>query len=128
LRVRTALWLATLLVVAGIALLVYGQLRPVVDASQAATIAQNFMAVNSGGAWIATSETVSYNGDRPSSLPDQPATCWGSRWPLRGGCLPYPIWLVHLFGVTPDGQCLAVDAYVDGRTGKVHQYQSADCP
>ena len=127
-RVRLAIGLVALLVLAGIALAFYGQFRPVIDASQAATIAEKFLAVTNGGAWPAESATLSYDGNRPNFQQGQPATCWGSRWPIGGGCLPYPIWLVHLVGLTPDGQCDAIDVYVDGRTGKVHQFRRADCP
>ena len=129
-RDRIAIGLVALLVLAGITLVVYGQFRPTIDASHAATIAQKFLVVTNGRVWPAESETLSYDGNRPNFLQaqGQPATCWGSRWPFGSGCLPYPIWLVHLVGSTPDGQCDAIDVYVDGRTGKVHQFRNADCP
>jgi hypothetical protein len=127
-RARVAVGLVAFLLVAGIALVGYGQVRPAIDARQAATIAEKFLVTTNGSAWPATSETLSYDGNRPNFLQGQPATCWGSRLPFGGGCLPYPVWLVHLVGLTPDGQCDAEDVYVDGRTGKVHQFRSADCP
>lgn len=127
-RARVVVGLVALLVVAGIALVGYGQVRPAIDASQAVTIAEKFSVANNGVAWPSASETLSYDGNRPNFLQGQPATCWGSRWPIGGGCLPYPIWLVHLFGPTPDGQCDGIDVYVDGRTGKVHQFRRGECP
>jgi hypothetical protein len=127
-RARVALGLVVLLLLAGIALVGYGQVRPAIDARQAATIAEKFSITNNGMAWPAAAETLSYDGNRPNFLQGQPATCWGSRWPFEGGCLPYPVWLVHLVGLNADGQCDAMDVYVDGRTGKVHQFRRGDCP
>jgi hypothetical protein len=127
-RARIAIGLVTLLVLASIVLVVYGQFRPAIDSGQAETIAEKFLIAANGRAWVAESATLSYDGNRPNFLQGQPATCWGSSWRFAGGCLPYPTWLVHLVGLTDDGQCDAIDVYVDGRTGKVHQFRSADCP
>ena len=126
-RSRVAVGLVALLLVVGIALVVYGQVRPAIDSKQAATIAEGFLAINNGRVLSAESETLSYDGNRPNFPQGETATCWGPSWPF-GGCLPYSVWLVHLVGLTPDGQCDAIDVYVDGRTGKVHQFHSADCP
>jgi hypothetical protein len=116
---------------AGIAFAVYAQFRPVIDAGQAASIAVKFLAVTNGRVWTPDSETLSFNGNRPpyQSQPELVPKCWGFMVPVGDGyCLPYPIWRVHLIGLSPDGQCDAIDVVVDGRTGKVHQFQSADCP
>jgi hypothetical protein len=127
-RAGIAIGLVTLLVLAGIALGGYSQFRSAIDSGQAETIAEKFVIAANGNAWVAESATLSYDGNRPNFLLGQPATCWGSSWPFAGGCLPYPTWLVHVVGFTTDGQCDAIDVYVDGRTGKVHQFRRADCP
>jgi hypothetical protein len=113
---------------AGIAFVVYAQFRPQVDGNQAGLIAARFLASNNGQAWSVNSETLGFDGNRPQAQDltlGQVPRCWGLM--VGDFCLPYPIWRVHLVNVGPDGQCDGTIVVVDGRTGKVHQFQSASC-
>ena len=122
-RVRTRVVLLVVIVVAGIALAVWTQVRPLIDAGQASSIALDIQAGPDHTGWRVDSATLDYNGNRPRvNLPgfrDSPK-CWGASLPVGDGyCLPYPVWHVHLVGTVPAGQCSDVIDFVDARKARV---------
>jgi hypothetical protein len=127
-RTLVGIAIAVVVLLAGIAFVVYAQFRPQLDGNQAGLIAAKFLAGNNGQAWTANSETLGFDGNRPQ-LQDltlgQVPKCWG---PVVGDfCLPYPIWQVHLVNLGPNGQCDGSIVVVDGRTGKVYGFRRDDC-
>ena len=121
-RVRTRFVVAVALVLAGISLGAWTQVRPVIDAGQASSLAMDFKAGTDHSGWRADSATLDSSGAPPpqGNRPGHslPPKCWGSALPLGDGCLPYPVWLVHLVGHVA-GQCSDELVYVDARKARV---------
>jgi len=122
-RTRARVTLAVVLVVAGIAFEAWTQMRPLIDAGQASSIALAVQAGPGHAGWRAASATLEYNGNRPHiDLPgfrDLPK-CWGASLPIGDSyCLPYPVWHVHLVAPSTGGQSTHIVVFVDARQSHV---------
>ena len=122
-RTRARVTLAVVLVVASIAFVAWTQMRPLIDAGQASSMALAGVAGPDHAGWRATSATLEYNGNRPHiDLPgfrDLPK-CWGASLPIGDSyCLPYPVWHVHLVAPSTGGQSTHIVVFVDARQSHV---------
>jgi hypothetical protein len=118
--------LVVVVCVSTIALVLWVQTQPLIDAAKASAIAVEMLAGPDHTGWKADSAIVDYNGVRlRGNLPgfrDLPK-CWGTTLPFGDGyCLPYPIWKVRVIGPSVNRQCSNSQVYVDGRKGRALEF------
>jgi hypothetical protein len=113
-----------MLVMGGIALLLWVQTQPLINGDQASSIALDKEAGPDHSHWTVAPPTLDYSGTRPQVGNDPGASpqpkCWGMELPIGDGfCLPYPVWRVHLIKDLGAGQCDYSRSYVDARRARV---------